>query len=364
MVTSTTTRTTAASQPEVRLAAARAVPPLRIVFFGTPEFAVPSFDALLAATPHTVVGVVTQPDRPRGRGQKTSDAPVKARAVAAGVTVLQPDRMKAPAFLEALAALHADLGVVAAYGRILTDAILAIPRLGMINVHASVLPRYRGAAPVHRAVIAGDTTTGVTIMRVVKALDAGPTIVQEHHPIGPDDTSDEVERALARIGARLVVAVVDLLARDNAAEWPQDEAQATYAQRLTKDDGVIDWSWPAARIHNLIRGLHPWPHAFSLVQGKRVILRRSTLDLAPGLVDHREPGEGGSGLAMPPGSIVEANGDRLIVSTGDGLLRIVEIQAEGKRPMTARAFLAGHRLTSGDRFSTAVRPESDTTDVP
>ena len=364
MVTSSTTGATTASQPEVRPPAPRAVPPLRIVFFGTPEFAVPSLDALLAATPHMVVGVVTQPDRPRGRGQKTSDAPVKARAVAAGVPVLQPERMKDPALLEALAAVNADLGVVAAYGRILTDAILAIPRLGMINVHASVLPRYRGAAPVHRAVIAGDTSTGVTIMRVVKALDAGPAIVKEHHPIGPDDTSDEVERALARIGARLVVAVVDLLARDNAAEWPQDEAQATYAHRLTKDDGVIDWSWPAGRIHNLIRGLHPWPHAFSVVQGKRVILRRSILDVAPRLFNLPEPGEGGSGLAMPPGSIVEANGDRLIVSTGDGLLRIVEIQAEGKRPMTAREFLAGHRLTPGDRFSTAVRLEPGTTDVP
>ena len=364
MVISTPPGTAAASQTEVPLAAARTVPPLRIVFFGTPEFAVPSLDALLGATPHTVVGAVTQPDRPRGRGQKTSGAPVKMRAVAAGVPVLQPERMKDPAFLEALVALNADLGVVAAYGRILTDAILAIPRLGMINVHASVLPRYRGAAPVHRAVIAGDRSTGVTIMRVVKALDAGPTIVKEHHPIGPDDTSDEVERALARIGARLVAAVVDLMARDNAAEWPQDEALATYAHRLTKDDGVIDWNWPAARIHNLIRGLHPWPHAFSFVQGKRVILRRSILDAAPGSLDPPRPGEGGSAPSTPAGSIVEANGDRLIVSTGDGLLRVVEIQAEGKRPMNAREFLAGHRLTPGDRFTAAARLEPDTTDIP
>src|ERR1019366_3024441 len=161
---------------------------LRIVFFGTPEFAVPTLDALLAALPHTVVGVVTQPDRPRGRGHKVSDAPVKARAVAAGLPLLQPDRMKDPNFLDSLAAWHADLGVVAAYGRILTDDILAIPRLGMINVHASLLPRYRGAAPVHRAVIAGDLATGVTIMRVVKALDAGGMIARESRAIGPDET--------------------------------------------------------------------------------------------------------------------------------------------------------------------------------
>jgi methionyl-tRNA formyltransferase len=248
---------------------------LRIVFFGTPQFAVPSLDALLSASPHQVVGVVTQPDRPRGRGQKVSDAPVKTRSLAAGLPVLQPARMKDPAFLEQLAALHADLGVVAAYGRILTDAILATPRLGMINVHASLLPRYRGAAPVHRAVIAGETATGVTIMRVVQALDAGGMISKEPRPIGPGETSDEVERDLASLGARLLVAVVDQIAQGTAQEQPQDEADATYAQRLTKDDGVIDWSWPAVHVHNLIRGLHPWPHAFSFLHGKRFILLRS-----------------------------------------------------------------------------------------
>ena len=318
---------------------------LRIVFFGTPAFAVPTLEALLSAAPHTVVGVVTQPDRARGRGQKVSDTPVKARALAAGLPILQPARMKDPAFLDALASWRADLGVVAAYGRILTDAILATPRLGMINVHASLLPRYRGAAPVHRAVIAGETGTGVTIMRVVKALDAGGTIVKEHRPIGPDETSAEVERDLARIGARLLVAVVDLIARNNAVEWPQNDTEATYAHRLTKEDGVVDWSWPAAQVHNLIRGLHPWPHAFSFIQGKRVILRRSAVDAA-------EPATSPAPHS-PPGTILEADGDRLIVAAGDGPIRIIEIQAEGKRPMTARDFLAGHRLAAGDRFTPA-----------
>jgi methionyl-tRNA formyltransferase len=248
---------------------------LRIVFFGTPEFAVPSLDALLRSR-HRVVGAVSQPDRPRGRGQKTTDAPVKARAATAGLPILQPERLKDQAFLDALRALDADLGVVAAYGRILTDAVLAIPRLGLINVHASLLPRYRGAAPVHRAIMAGERETGVTIMRVVKALDAGPMLAAVRRPIGPDETSDEVERHLARLGADLLVTSTDSLWMGHATETPQDDALATYAHRLTREDGIIDWSWPAERIHNLIRGLHPWPHAFTFFHGTRLILRASS----------------------------------------------------------------------------------------
>jgi methionyl-tRNA formyltransferase len=262
---------------------------------------------------------------------------VKARAVTAGLPLLQPERLKDPVFLENLTAWRADLGVVAAYGKILTDVVLATPRLGMINVHASLLPRYRGAAPVHRAVIAGETGTGVTIMRVVKALDAGPMLATGHRAIGPDETSDEVERDLARLGSRLLVEAVDQLARGDGQETPQDDAAATYAHRLTKDDGAIDWSWPAVRVHNLIRGLHPWPHAFSFLGGRRFILRRSSV----------EP----SAATAQPGTILEADGDRLLIAAGGDHLRVVEIQAEGKRPMGAREFLAGHRLAAGDRFT-------------
>ena len=334
VTTAGTTAQSAAGRP------ADTSPPLRIVFFGTPTFAVPTLDALLGSR-HTVAGVVTQPDRPRGRGQRPSDAPVKARARDAGLPILQPLRMRDPAFLEALGAFGADLGVVAAYGRILTDAILATPRLGMINVHSSLLPRYRGAAPVHRAVIAGETLTGVTIMRVVQALDAGPIHARVQRDIDANETSEELERDLARLGADLLVRVVEAIAGGNVYERPQDEAEATYAHRLTKEDGVIDWSWPASRIHNLIRGLHPWPHAFSVVGGKRLILRRSIVE---------KPG-----TAMPPGTIAEADGDRLIVATGDGVLRLLEIQAEGKRPMNIREFLAGHRLAAGECFITPPR---------
>jgi methionyl-tRNA formyltransferase len=325
---------------------------LRIVFFGTPQFAVPTLDALLASR-HQVVGVVTRPDRPRGRGQKISDPPVKARALAAGVPLLQPERMKDPAFMEALSAFGADLGVVAAYGKILTDAVLATPPLGMINVHASLLPKYRGAAPVHRAIIAGEVETGVTIMRVVKSLDAGPMLATVRRAIGPDETSDAVERDLACIGAPLLVACADRLAVGDVTEMPQDDAAATYAHRLKKADGVIDWGWPAARVHNLVRGLHPWPHAFTFLRGNRFIVHRTTM-----VSDTSDPVKkmmlSEMSDTMPTaGTILVAGGDDLIVTTGAGALRIRDIQAEGKRPMTAREFLAGHRLVAGERFTDA-----------
>jgi methionyl-tRNA formyltransferase len=313
--------------------------PFRIVFFGTPEFAVPTLDALLR-TPHPVVGVVTQPDRPRGRGQKLADAPVKLRAEAAGVPILQPERLKDTAFLDAFAGLHADIGIVAAYGKILNDTVLATPPLGLLNVHASILPRYRGAAPVHRAVIAGEPETGVTIMRVVKALDAGPILAIARRPIGIDETSDEVERSLATLGAGLLVETLDKLATGDVHEEPQDDCSATYAHRLTKADGIVDWTQPAAQVHNLIRGLHPWPHAYAFLGDRRFILHRSSI-------------AAGTTTYAAPGTILEAHGERLSVATGDGTLQILGIQAEGKRPMTPREFLAGHPLRPGDRFTAA-----------
>jgi methionyl-tRNA formyltransferase len=309
-----------------------AAPSLRIVFFGTPQFAVPALDGLVQSS-HTVVGVVTQPDRPRGRGQKTSDTPVKSRAHEVGVPVLQPTSLKDPNVLTAVAALNADLGVVAAYGKILTETLLQIPRLGMVNVHASLLPRHRGAAPVHRAIMAGDRETGVTIMRVVKALDAGPMLATVTRPIGDDETSVEVERDLADLGADLLVSIIDRLARGPIEEVPQDDAAATYAPRLTKEEGLVDWSRPTTEIHNRIRGLHPWPHAYTFLGDRRLILLRST------------PVDGATHAL--PGVVVSAHGDDLRVAAGSGLVEIKELQAEGKRPMTVREFLAGHDLAVG-----------------
>ena len=310
-------------------------PTLRIVFFGTPGFAVPTLDLLLTSR-HHVVGVVTQIDRPSGRGQKTAPPPVKARALEAGTPVLQPERLRDPAFLDALAGLGADLGVVAAYGKILTELVLATPRLGVLTVHASLLPRYRGAAPIHRAVINGEVVTGATIMRMVKALDAGPMLATVKRPIDPDETSEDIERDLATLGAAALLKTVEALTEGPVAETPQDEASATYAARLTKKDGAIDWSRPARAVHNLVRGLHPWPHAFTFCRGQRLIVLRTSV--VPG-------------TSAPAGTILEAAGDHLHIAAGEDVVAIREIQVEGKRPMPTRDFLAGHALSAGDRLT-------------
>jgi methionyl-tRNA formyltransferase len=310
-------------------------PALRVAFFGTPSFAVPTLHALLASR-HTVVAVVTQPDRPRGRGQKLTPSPVKDAALAAGLPVLQPESVKSAEFVGQLAGAKPDVGVVAAYGQILNEQLLSTPRLGMINVHASLLPRYRGAAPVHRAIIDGQATTGITIMRMVRALDAGPMMAATRVPIDADQTSVELEEHLAHLGAGLLVRTLDDVATGRGQEIPQDDAAATYAPRLTKADGLVDWTQPALRVHNLIRGLHPWPHAVTFAGGDRLILHRS------------RPSTGTSDQA--PGTVLVASGETLSVATGDGTLDLLEIQVEGKRPMHVREFLAGRPLTVGTRL--------------
>ena len=311
-------------------------PSLRMVFFGTPAFAVPTLAALIKSR-HTVAAVVSQPDRPRGRGHHLAATPTKELAVLTGIPVLQPTKLRDPAFLDHLASLRPDLGVVAAYGRILPDALLALPRLGMINVHASLLPLYRGAAPVHRAVIAGDAITGVTIMRVVTELDAGPMLDSVTVPVGPDDTSVDVERALATAGARLLVDVADRMARGPVAETAQDHARATYAPKLLKTESPIDWSLPAPVIHNRVRGLQPWPMASSTLDGVRVLIHRTAV------------AELRSDAA--PGTVIESRGDVLTAAAGDGrVVRILEIQPEGRRVMHAREFLSGRTLAPGVAF--------------
>lgn len=313
------------------------VAPLRIVFFGTPDFAVPTLRTLLASR-HPVVGVVTQPDRPRGRGQKISDAPIKVLAVEHGLPVFQPERLKPPEVAETIRAWQPDLGVVAAYGRIIPEALLELPRLGMINVHASLLPKYRGAAPVHRAVIDGETETGVTIMRLVRELDAGDMIAKVKRPIGPNETSDVVERDLAELGAGLLVDVVDRMAAGPVAEERQDFMMATYAPRLTKEEGLVDWALPANFIHNRVRGLYPWPHAYTYLDGQRLILLQTRMD------DERS--------TEAPGTVVTAARDDFHVATGHGgRIAILRLQPEGRRPMTVREFLAGHAIRPGARLT-------------
>ena len=308
--------------------------PLRVVLFGTPAFAVPTLQGLLASR-HRVVGVVSQPDRPRGRGQRLSAGPIKTLALERGLTVLQPEKMRDEAFLVALRELDADLGVVAAYGRILTDAILAIPRLGMINVHASLLPRWRGAAPVHRALMAGDTETGVTIMRVVRELDAGPMLAATRVPIAPSATTASLEPVLAARGAALLVEIVDRLAEGPVPEDPQPATGITYADRVTKDDAPIFWWRSAGEIHNQVRALNPWPLASTSLGGTRV------------LVLEAESGNEAAPAGALPGTVVEAHGDRLVVAAGHGAVRLVTVKPEGRRAMAAREFLAGHPVAPG-----------------
>jgi methionyl-tRNA formyltransferase len=316
---------------------------LRILFLGTPRFAVPSLEQLVAAG-HTIVGVMTQPDRPRGRGRKVAAPEVKIAASAHGLTVLQPTRLKTDDSLyDTLRALQPDLGVVAAYGRLLPQRLLDLPRLGMINVHASLLPRWRGAAPVHRAILAGDRTTGVTIMRVVLALDAGPMLSKVEVEIGPDETSGELESRLAASGATLLAETVDHIAAGPVTEEPQDESLVTYAARLVREDSPLDWAQPVDAVHDQIRGLQPWPQAASWLAGRRILLRRSA-------VLEREAAAG------EPGTILAAHGDELLVAAGVGTLRLLEVQPEGRAPMSARAYFNGQRHRAGDRFEAPTAP--------
>ena len=305
-------------------------PSLRIVYFGTPAFAVPALERLVASR-HKIAAVVSQPDRPRGRGHRMLPTATRAAALAHGIPVWQPERLREDGFLREVASLGADLGVVAAYGRLLPEALLQIPRLGMINVHGSILPRWRGAAPVQRAVIAGDHETGVTIMRVVQELDAGGMFAVARRVIGQNDTSVEVERALAHMGAGLLLETVDALAEGRATETPQPAEGVTYAAKLTREEGAVPWTEPAARIHNMVRGLQPWPLVAARLAGTRVLIHRT--ELVEGVSDR------------PAGSILLARGDELIAVAGDGRpLRILEIQPEGRRVMRVREFLAGRPL--------------------
>ncbi len=306
--------------------------PLRIAFFGTPAFAVPTLEALLASE-HEIVGVVTQPDRPRGRGQQVSDSPVKARAALAGVPILQPLKLKDPEFLEAFRAWRADVGVVAAYGRLLPQVLLDLPPGGLLNVHASLLPAWRGASPIQRAVLNGDAVSGVTIMRVVLALDAGAMLARVEVPVEPDDTAGSLEQRLSLAGATLLRDVVDRLGRgERVAEQPQDDAQATLAPKIDKQEGAIDWTRPAAALDCHVRGMQPWPGAFTFVDGQRLVIREATVDA-----------RGATGAA--PGALVALDGDAIVLAAGEGTaLKVLRVQPEGKRVMTAREWRLGRRI--------------------
>jgi methionyl-tRNA formyltransferase len=335
-----------------------------IAFFGTPQFAVPTLESLIASR-HRVAVVITQPDRRRGRGQKVTDAPAKAAARHRGIPVYQPDRLRNPEVIDTLRGYNPDIGVVAAYGKLIPADLLSLPRLGMINVHASLLPKYRGAAPVHRAIINGDTETGVTIMQVVEALDAGDMLAKTARPIRPDETSEELERALADDGARLLLDVLDQIEAGTVRAAAQDPAASTYAPRLTKEEGLIDWTLSAQQIHDRVRGLYPWPHAYSFLGGERLVVLKtelqhrisksaSPLDSARGALSEveRATAPASPGPAPQPGSVIDLTRDGIVVATAGGdTIAITQLQPEGRRPMSARDFLAGHPIQPGTTFS-------------
>ena len=305
---------------------------MRIVFMGTPDFAVPSLEALLKSE-HQVVGVVTQPDRPKGRGQEVVFSPVKAVCQREGIPVLQPLKMKDPTFLDALRQWRPDVIVVTAYGRILPPAILALPPRGCINVHGSLLPKYRGAGPIQWAVIRGEQQTGITTMFMAEGMDTGDMLLQETVEIRADDTAGTLAPRLAEVGGRLLVETLRRLEAGTLTPQPQDDAQATMAPLLKKEDGVVDWTLSAMEIANRVRGLSPWPGAYTHVNGERWVLWRVAVGLET------------SGAV--PGTVTKVSKDRVEVATGDGTIQLIEIQPSNSRRMTMAQYLAGHRLAEG-----------------
>jgi methionyl-tRNA formyltransferase len=308
----------------------------RAVFFGTPEFACPSLQALMEVA--EVRLVVTQPDRPAGRGMKPQPPPVKVLAGQNRLEVTQPDSVRSPEFARFLRERRADVGVVVAYGKILPSSVLEASRLGCVNVHASLLPRYRGAAPIQWSIVKGESETGVCLMQMDEGMDTGPLLAVSRTPIDDNETAGELTARLSRLGAGLLRADLPRFLRGELVPEPQAHERATAAPPLKKEDGRVDWNRPAREIHNLVRGLNPRPGAFSWLDGRRVKLHR-TRPLDPG------PGD------REPGCIVDAGAGTIRVACSPGLLAIEELQLEGKRRMKAAELLSGNRLSAGDRFT-------------
>ncbi len=304
---------------------------MRIVFMGTPEFAVPSLEKLIGAG-HTLAGVFTQPDKPKNRGMKLQAPPVKVCAQAHGIPVYQPAKLRDGTALALLRELAPELIVVAAYGRILPQELLDLPPLGCINVHSSLLPRYRGAAPINWAILNGDRETGVTIMHMAAELDAGDMILQEATPIGPDENAAELYARLAVLGGDLVVKAVEQLSNGTAPRIPQDPAGVTFAPMLGRELSPVAWTRPAQAIHDQVRGLLPWPAAATdVLTGEAVKLFATALT--------------GEKTSARPGTVVSAGKEGIGVACGDGqILRILELQAPGKKRMKAADYLRGHPI--------------------
>jgi methionyl-tRNA formyltransferase len=303
---------------------------MHIVFLGTPSFAVPTLERILEAG-HQVVSVVTQPDRPRGRGQHPAPPPVKAAALRFGLRVYQPERVRGPEVVDALRALSPELMVVVGYGQIIPQTVIDLAPLGIINVHASLLPKYRGAGPIQWAILNGETRTGVTTMRIDAGLDTGDMLLKAETEIDPDENAVELSQRLAVMGADLLVKTLDGLARGTITPQRQNPDEATHARLLKKEDSILEWSQPARAIHNRVRGLQPWPGALTIFRGQTLHIWRS----------HPRPERGpqpGRFLSLKPP----------VVACGAGSLELVEVQLEGRKRIPAADFANGQRLTDND----------------
>ncbi|MDQ0285783.1 methionyl-tRNA formyltransferase [Desulfofundulus luciae] len=306
---------------------------MRVVFMGTPGFAVPALKALVGAG-YPVVGVVTQPDRPKGRGKKIQPSPVKQAALHMGLPVLQPVRVRDAAFVEQLKQLGPEVIVVAAFGQILPPSILHLPPRGCINIHASLLPRYRGAAPIHRAIMNGERETGVTIMLMDEGLDTGDILLQQAVVINEADNAGAIHDRLAQLGAELLLQTLNLLKQGRLHPRPQEDSLATYAPPLTREDEIIDWERPARDLYNQIRGLDPWPGARTWWGEKVLKVWRA------GVKEEAAP------KGALPGQVIAA-GEELVVATGRGCLSLQEVQLQGGRRLPVAEFLRGHPLAPG-----------------
>lgn len=310
---------------------------MKVVFLGTPQFAVPSLEAIVAAG-HEVAAVYTQPDRPKGRGQELALSPVKIAALHRGLFVCQPERVRRPEVVAELADFGADVMVVVGYGQIIPQAIIDLPRLGIVNVHASLLPRWRGAAPIQWSIASGETTTGVTTMMINAGLDTGDILLQTATEIGKEENALELGSRLSQMGASLLTATLNLLEKGVCPRVPQVDSEATLARILRKEDGLIDWRRTAREICDRARGFLPWPGAWTSFRGQRFNIWKCRP--VPST-------EWMAGEALPPG-MVHAVGKRLLAGTGGGVLELLEVQVEGRKRVPAEAFLNGMRLSGDD----------------
>ncbi len=306
---------------------------MKIFFMGTPQFALPPLEALCSY--HQVIGVITQPDKPKGRNLKLLPSPVKKYALERGLTLFQPDNLNDQGFLEEVKKLSPEVIVVAAYGKIIPKALIELPKIACFNIHPSLLPKYRGAAPIQRAIMGGEKETGVTIMKMEEGLDSGPILLQEKVKIELNDTSGTLERKLSQLGARLILEALERIKKGDFVFVPQDESKATFAPKIEKGEALINWSVPAKKIVNLVRALNPYPGAFTFYQGKRLKIWKVEIINQKSLVK--------------PGVIISANkNDGLVITTSDFGVRLLEVQPENKNKMSDLEFICGYPVKLGE----------------